>query len=103
MSGHEISTNTVIERSTPSVPRAGRDKFTRAALLTLIGGLIIDMIIGTLFTWGSISPYVTCYYRDIGNDIRLTDFYSVMPIITLVSTIAFPFGMHLTEHYGPKM
>jgi hypothetical protein len=71
--------------------------------MTLLGGLIIDIMIGTLFTWGSISPYVTGYYRDQGNNIRLTDFYSVMPVITLVSTISFPFGMHLTELYGPKM
>lgn len=60
-------------------------------------------MIGTQFAWGNISPYVTGYYRDQGNNVRLTDFYSVLPVITITSTITFPFGMHFAEVYGAKL
>jgi OFA family oxalate/formate antiporter-like MFS transporter len=60
-------------------------------------------MIGTQFAWGNISPYVTGYYRDQGYSVRLTDFYSVLPVITITSTIAFPFGMHFAEIYGPRL
>ena len=80
----------------------GYDKLTAAAILTLVGGFIIDVMIGSQFAWGNISPYVTGYYRDLGNDVRMTDFYSVLPVITITSTLSFPFGMHFSESYSPK-
>lgn len=45
-------------------PVAGKDKLTTFAILTLAGGFMLEVLIGTQFAWGNISPYVTGYYRD---------------------------------------
>lgn len=84
-------------------PVAGKDKITTFAMLTLAGGWMLEVLIGTQFAWGNISPYVTGYYRDEGATVRHTDYYSVLPLIVVASTITFPFGMAFADKYGPKL
>jgi hypothetical protein len=45
-------------------PIAGYNKFTIKAVCSLVFGCCILSIIGTLFAWGCIYPYVTGYFRD---------------------------------------
>ena len=78
-------------------------KFTKKAILTLIGAFMIQTVLGAQFLWGNILPYVVGYFRDLGNDLNMSQFYTVLPIIVLISTIAFPIGMSASENYGPKM
>jgi len=102
-STQEVPQESLSDPTHKKAPRAGKDKLTPAAILTLIGGMTLQIMIGTQFAWGNISPYVTGYYRDQGSSVRLTDFYSVLPVIVIFSTLAFPVGMYLAEKYHPKL
>lgn len=43
------------------------------------------------------APYIVGYYRDLGIDANMSEFYLVLPLIVIVSTIVFPLGMWLTD------
>ena len=38
----------------------------RAAYNVIIGGILLHLSLGTLYTWGCIQPYVTSYIRSDG-------------------------------------
>jgi len=76
---------------------------TSDAFWCLLGGFVINLLIGCTFTWGTVLPYITGYYRSTHNDVTLSDFYTVTPVMVVVSTIVFPFGMKLSSTIGPRM
>lgn len=48
------------------------------------------------------APYIVGYYRDLGIDANMSEFYLVLPLIVIVSTVFFPFGMWLTEKINSR-
>lgn len=73
-------------------PHLNRD-ITQKVVLTLIGAFLIQNVLGAQFVWGNILPYVAGYFRDLGHNVTLSEFYTVLPIIVFISTVTFPIGM----------
>ena len=85
------------------VPKAGWDKFTAPAILTMIGAICVHICVGCQYAWGNISVYIVSYFRAVhGTDTTMSQFYAVLPIIVLCSTFVFPIGMGLSPKIGPK-
>ena len=100
----QVSDNSVNEsnRKIARKGQAGYDKFTCASISTLIGAFCVHFCIGAQYAWGSISPYFTGYFRDNGVDTNLSQFFLVLPLIVLISTIFFPIGMRLSSIVGSR-
>ena len=49
------------------------------------------------------SPYIVSYYRNIGfQNANSNQFYAILPIIVVISTLTFPIGMYLTNLFGSR-
>ena len=81
---------------------AGYDKFTLKAVTTLIGAFCVHLTIGSQYAWGSIAPYTVGYFRDMGIETNMSQFYMVLPLIVIMSTLFFPIGTRLTPLIGSK-
>jgi len=46
-------------------------KYKAIGILACIGGLIIHLIIGSLYQWGIINIYVTSYYKTLDYSVTL--------------------------------
>ena len=44
---------------------------TSRGIVSIIGGFLIALVIGTTYLWGIISLYITSYFRIVGNDLTL--------------------------------
>lgn len=82
--------------------KEGFDKFTPAAIRTLLGSWLVHTVVGSQYAWGSISPYIVSYFRNQGVDATEGQFYAVLPLIVVVSTLVFPFGMQLSSKLGSR-
>ena len=61
------------------------------------------MIIGAGLAWGNMSTYIASYYKMLGFDVTMDQFYVVMPLMVFSATFFFPMGMLLCHHCNPKM
>ena len=83
---------------------AGKDKFTSSAIMTLIGAFCIELVVGSQYAWGSMAIYIVGYFRLIGNlEANMSQFYLVLPLIVITSTIFFPIGMQTAKRLGPRV
>ena len=71
-------------------------------MLTLIGALCVHLGVGSQYAWGSISPYLVGYFRDMGKPANMSQFYIVLPLIVIISTFVFPLATFLFQYIGPK-
>jgi MFS transporter, OFA family, oxalate/formate antiporter len=72
------------------------------AVATLIGAFCTHLTIGSQYAWGSIAPYIVGYFRDMGIETNMSQFYMVLPLIVIMSTFFFPIGTRLTPIIGSK-
>jgi hypothetical protein len=86
----------------PLVGRVGYDKFTPAAVATLIGAFCVHLVIGSQYAWGNMSPYIVGYFRNLGFDSNMSQFYMVLPLIVIISTLFFPLGMRLSTQINSR-
>lgn len=82
--------------------RAGIDKFTPKAVLTLVGSWLAHTVVGSQYAWGNMSPYIVSYFRNQGKEATASQFYAILPLIVVVSTFIFPFGMKLSSKIGSR-
>ena len=68
-----------------------------------MGGWCVLLIIGEQLAWGNQSTYIASYYKMLGFDVNMEQFYIVQPLIVAVATFIFPWGMHLCSQINPKM
>ena len=70
---------------------------------SVIGAVIIDLVLGSVYTWSNINSYFVSYlkYHDTPS-IELVDGYFLMPIIAFVSNIATYFGPKIDSKIGIK-
>jgi hypothetical protein len=100
---HQRNIERDLERNGHSIKgHVGYDKFTPAAIATLIGAFCVHLVIGSQYAWGSISPYIAGYYRGLGFDTNMSEFYLVLPLIVITSTVVFPVGMHLSKEINSR-
>ena len=85
-------------------PVPGKDAFTRQAILTLMGSFCVHLVVGSQYAWGAMSIYIVGYFRYLGNlDANMSQFYLVLPLIVIMSTVIFPIGMDLAERLGSRI
>ena len=67
-------------------------------------------MLGCVFLWGNISPYVLSYYYHFGGgeglgekNIRMSDTVFVTPINLLVVMFTNPLGAYLSKKWNPKL
>jgi hypothetical protein len=77
--------------------------FTQKSVLTLIGTFFLQMVVGTQYAWGNYYTYITGYYRDLGNEVTLTEFYAIWPIILMFTTLFFLAGVVTVGLLSPKV
>lgn len=85
-----------------AIRKVGYDKFTKEAILTLVGTFTAMLILGIQFSWGNLTPYLVGYFRDMGVNTKFNDFYSILPIILISATVCFPIGSKFSYIYGCK-
>lgn len=63
---------------------------TAAAVLSLVGGTLIMMVIGSLYTFGALAPYIASFLHYRGSpDTHIRDLNLISP----VSYFTLPIGM----------
>jgi hypothetical protein len=82
----------------------GKDKFTSSAVMTLIGSFCVELVVGSQYAWGAMAIYIVGYFRLIGNlEANMSQFYLVLPLIVITSTVFFPVGMQTAKRLGPRI
>jgi len=83
---------------------AGYDKWTPEGIACLFGAFCVHLMVGSQYAWGSMVPYMVGYYRQVGNlDSNMSQFYIVLPLIVITSTLFFPIGMKLAGTLGSRL
>ena len=66
-----------IEGQRENEQRIGYNKVTQKAALTVLAGWGIFLIIGEQLAWGNQSTYIASYFRMLGNEVSMEEFYLV--------------------------
>ena len=63
----------------------------------------MHFVVGSQYAWGAMAIYIVGYFRMIGNlEANMSQFYLVLPLIVIVSTVFFPLGMETARHFGSR-
>ena len=60
-----------VESAPVQEQKAGYDKLTRDAILTLFGGWCLVLTVGEQIAWGNQSTYVASYFKYLGFDVDM--------------------------------
>ena len=72
-------------------------------ILTVLGGVSIQIFVGSQYIWGNIKGYVTSYFKQYDNALTLSDAFVVLPCIVITNTVLMPFAGFLVEKFHPKL
>ena len=80
----------------------GKNKITSAALSTLLGAWIVELIVGAILAMGNISVYLVSYYNHTLGcpEVNVDTFYGLQPLMVMFSMFFFPLGNHLVDRLG---
>lgn len=73
------------------------------AALSVFGGLLIHIVLGTVYITGNISIYVASYLHSVGHDVALKDLSIILPLQVIGTTFALIIGSYLTTRFNPWM
>ena len=72
--------------------------------LTVIGGMIVHLYVGNIYLWGNIGPYVTSYYRALGDEnATIKNAICVIPVCLCLIACANPIGCLALKKFHPKL
>lgn len=74
------------------------DTSFRRRVISLVGGFMLHLVIGTLYTFGNFVIYLASYLRAQGADITLTELEAIFPIQVASSTVFNMIGTYSTLH-----
>ncbi|CAK89915.1 unnamed protein product (macronuclear) [Paramecium tetraurelia] len=77
--------------------------FTKRGIISLIGGVILHIELGTFYVWGSISPYVCAWMREKDKDVTLNFMAIIFPILGIITMSVLSFGIKIAEKIGFKV
>lgn len=78
-----------------------RQAYFLKGLLGCIGGLMIHLVIGSLYQWGTLSPYVTSYFKLHGHEgLTLRNMAVLFPIMMFCIGVTMKAGLDMGEKYG---
>ncbi|EAR95978.2 oxalate/formate antiporter family transporter (macronuclear) [Tetrahymena thermophila SB210] len=77
--------------------------FQTRGYLSLFGGFLIHLILGTFYLWSTMNTYVTSYLRNDGQNYTNADVNAVFPFMMLAINICNPFGVILAKKIGFRL
>lgn len=83
--GYEVSTETWTR------------SYIAKGVLACIGGMIIHLVIGSLYQWGIINIYVTSYYKILSPSVTLEANAIAFPLMMFCYGLTMRIGIHLAE------
>ena len=72
-------------------------------VLAVLGGVSIQIFVGSQYIWGNIKGYVTSYFKQYDDSLTMSDAFVVLPCIVITNTALMPFAGFLVETYNPKL
>ena len=85
--------------STNRVAIAGENKFTVAAVSTLMGAWLIQLVCGSAMAMGSLIVYMVSYFRIVRKyNVNEDSFFPLLPMIVTIASIAFPVANHMIDN-----
>jgi len=92
----------VEELTTTKQPYNFIDKHRKAFwIIGIFGGLLIQLILGSVYQWGIVNIYITSYYRTIDPSVSLEGNAIIFPIIMLMTAPTLRLGLYLSELTHP--
>ena len=71
---------------------------------TLVGGLIIHFSLGSYYTFGNFSPYLTSYLREIkGSDVRYSSSNWILTSLSMSISVASVLIGFFCSRFRPKL
>ena len=73
----------------------------------LLGGFLIHLVLGCVFLWGNLAPYVISYFYHFGGEsgqksLTRNDSVFVLPINLTIVMFTNPVGAYLLKQLNPK-
>jgi hypothetical protein len=69
--------------------------------LGIFGGLLIQLVVGSVYQWGIVNIYITSYFRTIDSSVSLEGNAIIFPIIMLMTGPTLRLGLYLAEKSHP--
>mmetsp|Transcript_109248 Transcript_109248/g.189551 ORF Transcript_109248/g.189551 Transcript_109248/m.189551 type:complete len:446 (+) Transcript_109248:77-1414(+) len=75
-------------------------------IVALCGGMLLHVVLGTLYLWGSINSYTPGYMKNFSGEFdpamaTKVDTLQILPLTFVFMSLAMPFGAKLIERFGP--
>ena len=78
-----------------------RSQTKNRRVLSLVGGFIIHIVIGTVYITGNISIYMASYLQHEGYDVTLNQLSIVLPLQIVGTAMSLLIGSYATTKLGP--
>jgi len=76
----------------------------RNGILTVVGGILIHLMIGNLYLWGNIEPYVISYFHRKGDtSLKHHNGILIIPLSMMFQAVFNVVGSYLQQRYNPKL
>ena len=70
-------------------------------LLSLLGGFLLHIVLGTVYITGNISLYIASYLQYKGHNVTIQDISIILPLQIIGTAISLAIGPYLTNRYNP--
>jgi hypothetical protein len=70
-------------------------------LLSVFGGFLLLIVIGTKFISGNVGVYFASYLQEHGENITADDFILLVPLQEIGQVLTMALGAHITNHSNP--
>lgn len=70
-------------------------------ILGIFGGLLIQLIVGSIYQWGIVNIYITSYFRTKDSSVTLEGNAIIFPIIMMMTGPTLRLGLYLSELSHP--
>ena len=75
----------------------------RRRVISLLGGFLIHIVIGTVYITGNISVYMASYLRRHDSSITISNVSIILPLQIVGTTLSLLSGSYLTSRFNPWM
>ena len=77
------------------------DEVFKRRVISLIGGFLIHIVIGTVYITGNITVYLASYLRQLDSSITISSVGIILPLQIVGTTIALVLGSYLMIKFSP--
>lgn len=71
--------------------------------MTVISGFTTHLVLGSVYSFGLLSPYLMSYYRNEHKDVSLDDGFFLVPSAIFSTCLSFTFAGYLDKKYGTRL